>query len=204
MTCTGTGTAVGGEYENTATATGVAGAVTVQDSDASHYFGEAASVDIEKRVNGVDADVPTGPMVGVGGPVGWTYAVTNTGHVPLRWSVSDNLVAGLTCPQSPLIRAGASITCAATGTATAGQYTNTGTVQGTAPSGQIVTDSDPANYFGVQGGIELKKFTNGDDADTARAVHPRRHAGHVDLRGHEHRQRRAHERRGERPCRASG
>ena len=39
-----------------------------QDSDASHYFGEDASVDIEKLVNGVDADVPTGPLVGVGDP----------------------------------------------------------------------------------------------------------------------------------------
>ena len=167
MTCTGAGTAVGGPYENTATATGVAGAVTVEDSDASHYFGEDASVDIEKLVNGVDADVPTGPMVGVGGPVGWTYAVTNTGNVPLRWSVSDNLVAALTCPQPPLILPGSSFTCHAGGPATIGQHTNIGTAQGVTPSGQVVADSDPANYFGVQGGIELKKFTNGDDANAA-------------------------------------
>ena len=167
MTCTGAGIAAGGPYENTATVTASAGAVTVQDSDASHYFGEAASVDIEKLVNGVDADVPTGPMVGVGGPVGWTYAVTNTGNVPLRWSVSDNLIAGLTCPQPPLILPGSSFTCHAGGSATIGQHTNIGTVQGVTPSGQVVADNDPANYFGVQGGIELKKFTNGDDADVA-------------------------------------
>ena len=73
MTCTGAGIAAGGQYENTATATGLANGVTVQDSDASHYFGENPSVDIEKLVNGVDADVPTGPLVRVGDPVGWTY-----------------------------------------------------------------------------------------------------------------------------------
>ena len=200
MTCTGTGTAVGGEYENTATATGVAGAVTVQDSDASHYFGEAASVDIEKLVNGVDADVPTGPMVGVGGPVGWTYAVTNTGNVPLRWSVSDNLVTGLTCPQLPLIRPGSSITCDAAGSATPGQYTNTGTVQGTSP---VRADRDR------QRSRELLRRPGRDRAQEvhqrprcrhgARAVHLRRRADHVDLPGHQHRQRRAHEHRGERP-----
>ena len=106
-------------------------------------------------------------MVGVGGPVGWTYAVTNTGNVPLRWSVSDNLIAALTCPQPPLILPGSSFTCQAGAPATLGQYTNIGTVQGLTPSGQVVTDNDPANYFGVQGGIELKKFTNGNDADAA-------------------------------------
>ena len=63
---------------------------------------------------------------------------------------------------------GPSFTCHAGGhRATIGQHTNIGTVQGTSPSGQVVADNDPANYFGVQGGIELKKFTNGDDADTA-------------------------------------
>ena len=42
MTCTGSGVAVVGQYSNvgTATASSTSGAVT--DSDASHYFGQAA------------------------------------------------------------------------------------------------------------------------------------------------------------------
>ena len=71
----------------------------MQDSDASHYFGEDASIDIEKRPTAIDADAPTGPLVRVGDPVGWTYAVTNTGNVPLRWSLSDDQVAALACPR---------------------------------------------------------------------------------------------------------
>ena len=58
MTCTGAGVAVGGQYENTATATGLANGVTVQDSDASHYFGEAPSVSIKKFVNGDSTPTP--------------------------------------------------------------------------------------------------------------------------------------------------
>ncbi len=167
MTCTGAGTAAGGQYENTATATGIANGVTVRDSDASHYFGERPAVDIEKLVNGVDADLPTGPLVRVGDTVGWTYNVTNTGTVDLAWGVVDNLLGTPACPRLGLIAPGRSLTCHASAPATPGQYTNVGAVLGTSPSGRVVTDSDAANYFGVEGGVELKKFTNGEDADTA-------------------------------------
>ncbi|MFW2333091.1 hypothetical protein, partial [Ilumatobacter sp.] len=46
------------------------------------------AIDIEKFVNGVDADDPTGPVVAVGDTVTFTYVVTNTGEVPL-----DDVVA---------------------------------------------------------------------------------------------------------------
>jgi hypothetical protein len=144
MTCTGTGTAVGGEYENTATATGVASGVTVQHSDASHYFGEDAAVDIEKLVNGVDADAPTGPMVGVGGPVDWTYAVTNTGNGGLTSIVVHDLDGvGVTCPSSTLA-VGASMTCTGAGTAQSGQYSNVANVVGFTAAGRRVLDVDPS------------------------------------------------------------
>jgi hypothetical protein len=60
------------------------------------------------------------------------------------------------------------MTCTANGTATAGQYANIGTVTGTPPSGPNVTDDDPSHYFGALSapGIAIKKYTNGDDADT--------------------------------------
>ena len=61
------GGAKAGQYENTATATGLAGSVPVADSDASHYFGAKPSVDVEKATNGEDADLPAdAPLVPVG------------------------------------------------------------------------------------------------------------------------------------------
>jgi hypothetical protein len=57
------------------------------------------------------------------------------------------------------------MTCTASGTAAAGQYTNTGTVTTT----QQVTDTDPSHYFGLvpeAPGVDIEKATNGVDADT--------------------------------------
>ena len=36
---------------------------------------------------------------------------------------------------------------------------NTGTVNAVDPTGRPVTATDPAHYFGVQGGIDIEKFT---------------------------------------------
>ncbi len=58
------------------------------------------AIDIEKFVNGVDADDPTGPVVAVGDTVTFTYVVTNTGEVPLDDVVAVDLTLGpLTCPR---------------------------------------------------------------------------------------------------------
>ena len=87
MTCTGSGTAVAGQYANIGTATGtppVGDPVT--DTDPSHYFGERPAIDIEKATNGEDADTPTGPQIPVGDSVTWTYVVTNTSNVELNSS----------------------------------------------------------------------------------------------------------------------
>ena len=43
-TCTGSGVAVAGQYRNVGTATASSSSGTVTDSDASHYFGQAALV----------------------------------------------------------------------------------------------------------------------------------------------------------------
>ena len=44
MTCTGTGVATAGQYRNVGTVTASAGTGRVTDTDASHYFGQVASV----------------------------------------------------------------------------------------------------------------------------------------------------------------
>jgi len=127
-----------------------------------------AAIDIEKATNGQDADMPTGPLIVVGDPVEWTYVVVNTGEVALdNVLVSDNRLpaAAVTCPQTTLA-VGESITCTATGIATAGQYANVGTVNAIG-AGQSVSDSDPSHHFGILPAIDIEKATNGVDADTA-------------------------------------
>ncbi|MDW4571996.1 SdrD B-like domain-containing protein [Microbacterium sp. M3] len=132
------------------------------------------AIDIEKSTNLQDADTPTGPYVPVGGAVVWTYVVTNTGDVDLTdIEVTDDLVdpedidcagTGSNFVPGPLAPA-ASVTCVATGTATAGQYANTGTVTGLDPTAVEVTDEDPSHYFGSVPAIDIEKATNGEDAD---------------------------------------
>jgi streptogramin lyase len=83
-TCWLLGTALDDQHGNVATAVGLAGATSVTDTDASHYFGIRVSIDLEKRTNGQDADDPPGPVIRVGDPVTWTYVVMNTGNVDLE------------------------------------------------------------------------------------------------------------------------
>jgi large repetitive protein len=170
-----TGTAIAGQYANTATATGTPPVgPDVTDTDDSHYYGADAGIDIAKRTNGADAPAAPGPHVPVGDPVTWTYVVTNTGNVALSGiSVTDS-DAGVT----PVFQSGdtdldgdldvtETWTYSAAGTATAGQYHNTGEVTGTPPVGPDVGDSDDSHYYGVDARITVEKATNGQDADTA-------------------------------------
>jgi plastocyanin len=53
-----------------------------------------------------------------------------------------------------------SMTCTASGQATAGQYANIGTVTGVPPVGPNVTASDPSHYFGSAPAISMVKKTN--------------------------------------------
>ena len=125
-------------------------------------------IDIEKSTNGEDADTAPGPLVGVGDPVDWTYTVTNTGNLPLTFEVTDDqLSGGIRCPRLILVP-GRTVQCSASapGGAEPDQYENLATVEGTTlDSGQVVDDSDPSHYFGVEGAINLEKLTNNIDAD---------------------------------------
>jgi hypothetical protein len=177
FTCTATGTAVEGDYENTGTvsASGPETVATdgssvtsrVTDRDPSHYFGALPSVDIEKATNTVDADQGPGPEVEVGETVDWTYVVTNTGNTELTAiTVTDDKVdaADIDCGDGTNVFAGplapgASFTCSATGIAVAGAYENTGTVVAESPDtvdvngdtvpGVWVRDEDPSHYTGI-------------------------------------------------------
>jgi streptogramin lyase len=155
--CSQEGTAVAGQYSNTATVSADAGAVPVADTDLSHYVGTDQGVSLEKSTNGEDADSPPGPSVPVGDPVAWSYRVENTGNVDLTdvTVVDDNGTPAnpaddYTCVIGNLA-AGVvdDTTCLQEGTAVAGQYANTATVSADAGA-EPVSDSDPSHYLGQE------------------------------------------------------
>ncbi len=120
-----------------------------------------------------DADEPTGPFIQVGDQVTWTYLFTNTSYVTLtEFSLVDDRIGAINCPPAnTLLGPGDSYSCTATGTAALGQYVNTAIITATSQIGlltprQTVTDTDPSHYFGVLPAIAIKKYTNGEDADT--------------------------------------
>ncbi|RIK44348.1 MAG: hypothetical protein DCC55_02585 [Chloroflexi bacterium] len=105
---------------------------------------------MKKYTNGADADVPTGPEVGFGDVVTWTYDITNTGTVTLTdVTLVDDIEGGVTCPLDTLLP-GQAMTCVLTGVATTlGQYANTAVVTGTPtlfPT-ERVTDTDPSHHI---------------------------------------------------------
>lgn len=169
--CHASGDVVQGEYENigTVNATDIVGN-SLTDSDPSHYIGVLPSIDIQKSTNGDDADLPPGPLVPFPSTVTWEYLVTNTGEVMLTdLQVFDPRLSGATpiaCPVD-FLDPGDSTTCVATGPAVVGRYRNMAVVVARDPFGVKVADFDPSHYFGVAGGIELIKFTNGFDANDA-------------------------------------
>ncbi len=170
-TCNLTGTAIVGQYENVATATGFDPQLAaVSASDPSHYFGVTTGLTIEKATNGQDADLaypdPDVPVVEVGSTVTWTYVVTNTGNVGLsQWDVVDDQGVAVSCPNVD-IGPGASVTCNATGTAVAGPYANVATATATDPlGGEPLVATDPSHYFAATEEITVEKATNTQDAD---------------------------------------
>jgi hypothetical protein len=169
MTCTASGTAQAGNQTVNVQAEGTSpcGPV-VTAAAAAYYFGitQVPRIDIQKLTNGEPGDEGTGPVVLVGSTVLWTYVVTNTGDVALSpVTVGDNKVAPVSCPAAALAP-GASMVCTASGTAIAGQYTNTATATGKPPTGANVTDTDTSQYYGVAPAIALEKLVNGHEADT--------------------------------------
>ena len=170
MTCTASGTAQLGQYANLGTVTALLVEETVSATDPSHYLGYPTSdaVSLEKATEGVDADLPPGPALLIGDPVTWTYVVTNTGMETLSAvSVVDDQGVTVSCPAS-MLAPGAAMTCTASGTVAAGQYSNLGTVTASLPTGGQVAAADPSHYFGAQPepAIDFQKATNGFDADS--------------------------------------
>ena len=149
-----------------------------------------ASISVEKSTNGQDADVSPGPSIVVGDTATFTYTVTNPGNIELSGiaitddngtpadssdDFSPSFISGDTDGDLRL-DPGETWIYEATRTVTAGQYTNTGTVDavpvdsGGVSVGAPVISSDPSNHFGASPAIEIQKATNGQDADTSPGV----------------------------------
>lgn len=157
-TCTGSGLAVAGPYENKGTGRANFQGTVVSAEDDSQYFGVLATMTINKTTNGSDSSTIVALT-----PIQWQYLVQNTGNVTLsNIAVVDDKGVTVTCPVSTLT-AGDSMTCTGSGTAGIGWYYNIGTVTGNNDS-FTATSNDFSSYFGAQPLLTLKKYTNGAEA----------------------------------------
>ena len=134
-------------------------------------FRQNPQIRLETQTNGEDADVPTGPAVTVGSTITWRYIVSNPGDVPFSGiTVSDDQPGVSPAYLSGddgdnLLEPGENWIYSASGTAVAGQHGNVGTATGTFNS-QTYSSSDPGYYYGGQPGVQIKKYINGDDAES--------------------------------------
>jgi uncharacterized repeat protein (TIGR01451 family) len=159
-TYTQTATALAGQQSNIGTVTAddaTNPVTTVTDINFSNYFGDAPGINIVKSVNGQDANTAPGPHVVAGSTLVFTYAVTDTGNVPLaNLIVTDDHLGTITTftgdsNGNGLLDTTETWTYTATAIAVAGQQINIGTVianDANNPPGTTVTAVDPANYFG--------------------------------------------------------
>ena len=121
------------------------------------------SIFIDKLTNGAD-----GLNLLAGQPITWTYAVSNTGNVPLSGiTLTDDIEGTITnfsgdTDSDGLLDTNEVWTYTKTGTAQAGNYSNTGNVAGSY-NGTPVTASDPSSYFGGAPAFTIEKLTNGYD-----------------------------------------
>jgi hypothetical protein len=129
-----------------------------------------ATIDLEKRIFGMDVSAPPGPTVMAGTTAWWNYVVTNTGGVTLsNVAVTDDKGVAVTCPKTTLAPA-ESMTCTGSAPAIGGPYSNTATAVGTTGSLAPVSDSDTSYYIGTWADLSLVKMTNGEDANVLPGV----------------------------------
>jgi uncharacterized repeat protein (TIGR01451 family) len=179
-----------GQHTNNATATGTPPVgPPVSDTDPANYFGPPPSIDVEKYVwNGAtwdDADAaPGASLIAAHNPVVFRFVITNNSGVNLTavnltdthmsaFYTDQNCTTPAVFPITTLTPTGPPVTVYGNLTWAEGQHTNNATATGTPPVGPPVSDTDPANYFGLSPGIDLIKYvsvnnqTSWDDANSA-------------------------------------
>ena len=177
-----------GIYANVGTATGDPmlpdgnTLAPIQDTDPSHYVAtpkEGTLIGIDKTTNGEPGDdVETcedGAVVTVGEAVVWRFEVFITsGPGPVTGvTVSDSRLGNIDAffvsgdDGDGVLELGETWVYIVNGTAVAGLYTNTGTVDGVDNLGTARTANDDSCYFGADPQIHIEKSTNNRDADLA-------------------------------------
>jgi hypothetical protein len=175
---TAPGTAIAGQYSNTAIVNAVDSYSNPSDAQAvDNYFASAPGINLVKLTNSTDNNTAPGLFVADGAGVTWTYVVTNTGNYGLWYvtvsddngtpgDVSDDFNAVLDSGDSNfnnILDTDETWYFTASDVAKIGQYSNTAIVTGLDPLDNQVTDTDVDNYYGVKPGINLVKLTNGTD-----------------------------------------
>jgi len=114
-----------------------------------------SGISIIKTTNGEDANSPPGPLIPVDGAVTWKYVVTTASNDPLHSiTVADSTgvmpayISG-DANSDGLLTSDEIWIYQAAGIAVEGQYANIGTVTGSTPEEQLVTDEDPSHYYGI-------------------------------------------------------
>lgn len=116
-----------------------------------------AAIDVEKFVQGEDADTAPGVVIAEGFPVAFRYDITNSGGVGLHdISVVDDRGVVIVCPGGgpsiPSLAPGAQVVCTGGAIATRGDYVNVATATGLPDGGgPAVSDTDAAHYVGWPG-----------------------------------------------------
>jgi len=141
-----------------ATVTAIGAGIPVDDTDPVNFVVKPKkpypNIDIEKHVNGYDADYAPGPVFKIGDLLTFTYEVTNTGNTVLNdIVVVDDTLGVRPCPKTTL-QPGESMSCdPATEVAEhPGQVYMYSDVYGWSPDDVFVTDRDPVKFF-VEGSI---------------------------------------------------
>lgn len=163
------GSAVAGQYHNTATANATAvdstGVSLAQQPDPasaeSWYYAGAVGLTVVKETNEERVTNAPGLELLPEADVRWTYTVTNTGELPLSdVTVTDTTSLGerVFADAIPTLNPGEAVSLSASGTAVAGQYQNTVTAAALNPvDGLPVTAADTSWYFGVVSGVSIEK-----------------------------------------------
>ena len=159
-----------GQYTNIGKVTGQSSiGQTVTDTDPANHFGAAPDIGINKvTVDG--ATKGDGLTILSGESISWQYSVTNTGNVALSGiTVNDDQVGVSPTYLSGDVNANNLLDLTetwiytATGIAVTGNYSNTGTVNGSftdsAQQTSNVKASDPSSYFGATPKIAINKVT---------------------------------------------
>jgi uncharacterized repeat protein (TIGR01451 family) len=153
-----TGSAECGQYANIGDVMGYYGSIPVTDSDPSHYNVICEPyIDIEKYINGEDADQPSGVLLSVGDEIIWTFVVENTGNLPLEnivvdddklGIISDSAIISKSINNDDILDPGEVWTYELNDSVKecTPQHKNTATVTGEA-EGEEVTDEDVAHYY---------------------------------------------------------